>query len=230
MTGKDRVDRLIEQYGPDAVTQALRPLLTEERMQRIEAVLDARLAGLAVAIENLHDPHNGAAAIRSLEGIGLSTLHVIETIEHFRASAAVTIGAEKWVDIVRHKGFSACAEALHAQGYTLYAACPGAEYDLESVAVEQPTVVVFGNEHEGLTEEAQALCDRRVAIPMHGFSQSFNLSVSVAVAMHRLAARRRQVMGRAGDLDDAKRAFLRARWYALGMRGVDAILARYVSE
>lgn len=222
-------DRLIHRHGPDAVTQALQPLLTEERKQRIESVLDCRLAGLTIAIENLHDPHNGAAAIRSLEGIGLSALHVAETVEPFRFSAAVTIGAEKWIDVVRHRTFPICAEALRDAGFTLYATVPDADDDLESVDVSAPVAVVFGNEHAGLSADALASCQRRVAIPMHGFSQSFNLSVSVAVAMHRLAARRRQVLGRNGDLADAKRAFLRARWYALGMRGADAIVARYVS-
>jgi tRNA (guanosine-2'-O-)-methyltransferase len=69
-----------------------------------------------------------------------------------------------------------------------------------------------------------------MAIPMYGFTQSFNLSVSMALTLYRLAARRRQVLGRLGDLDDRKRAFLRARWYALGIRGLDAILARHVSK
>lgn len=224
------VDRLIHRYGPGVITDALRPLLTEERIRRIETVLDARLSGLVAVIENLHDPHNGAAAIRSLEGIGVAELHVAETVEHFRFSSAIAIGAEKWIDVVRHRGFPACAQALHDAGYTLYATVPDADDDLEVIDVSKPAAVVFGNEHAGLTEEAAALCDRSVAIPMHGFSQSFNLSVSVAVAMHRLAARRRQALGQPGDLHDAKRAFLRARWYALGMRGVDAIVDRYVSE
>ena len=221
---------MVDRYGPDVVTRALRPLLTDERIERIESILDARLSKLVAVIENLHDPHNGAAAIRSLEGIGLNALHVAETVEHFRFSSAIAIGAEKWIDVVRHRGFPACAETLRDSGYTLYATAPDAEHDLESIDVSIPSAVVFGNEHAGLSDEAIALCDRRVAIPMHGFSQSFNLSVSIAVAMHRLAARRRQALGQSGDLDQAKRAFLRARWYALGMRGVDAIVSRYVSE
>lgn len=221
---------MLDRYGPDVVTRALRPLLTDGRIERIESVLDSRLSGLVVAIENLHDPHNGAAAIRSLEGVGLCALHVAETVEHFRFSSAIAIGAEKWIEIVRHRGFPACASALRDAGFTLYATAPDAAEDLESIDVSAPCAVVFGNEHAGLSDTALELCDRRVKIPMHGFSQSFNLSVSVAVAMHRLAARRREALGRSGDLEDAKRAFLRARWYALGMRGVDAIVARYVAE
>ena len=76
---------------------ALAELVSDERQARIERVLDARLDGLTVVLENLHDPHNGAAALRSVEAVGLSTVHVVEGTERFRFSSAVTIGCEKWV-------------------------------------------------------------------------------------------------------------------------------------
>ncbi len=226
----DAVDRLIAEHGCEAVTEAMRPLLSDERIERIERVLDARLSGLTAVIENLHDPHNGAAALRSLEAVGLTDLHVIENIDEFKFSPAVTIGCEKWMNVVRYRDFSACENTLRGRGFRLYATYPEADDDLDSIPVDRPVAIVFGNEHAGLTASTMAACDGRVAIPMHGFSQSLNLSVSVALAMHRLAARRRRALGRLGDLDDQKRARLRARWYALGVRGADAILTRYVSE
>jgi tRNA (guanosine-2'-O-)-methyltransferase len=211
------------------VTAAMRPLLSQERITRIEAVLDARLSGLTVALENLHDPHNGAAAIRSMEAFGLTTLHVAEPVEPFQFSPQVTIGCEKWIDVVRYPSFAACAGALKEAGFLLYAARPGGDRDPGSLDVSRPAAVVFGNERDGLTPEAVDLCDHRVAIPMHGFTQSFNLSVSVALTVHRLAERRRRLLGRAGDLGAGKRDLLRARWYAQGVRGAEAIVARHVS-
>ncbi len=227
---KDTVDLLIERHGADAVTRAVLPMLTDDRIARIDTVLNARLSGLTVVIENLHDPHNGAAAIRSIEAVGITKLHVVETVERFRAASAVTIGAEKWIDVARHNTFEMCAAQLQEAGFTLYAACPEAALDIESIDVTRPSAIVFGNEHAGLTNDAIQRCDHKITIPMHGFTQSFNLSVSVAVTMHRLAARRRASLATNGDLDEGKRAFLRARWYALGVRGIDAIVARYVSE
>jgi tRNA (guanosine-2'-O-)-methyltransferase len=226
---KVNIDQLIRQYGPDRITEVLRPYLTEDRVQRIEQVLASRLSGLTVAIENLHDPHNGAAVVRSLEAVGLTTLHVAEPVEQFQFSPAVTIGAEKWVRILRHQGFSACASILRGAGFHMYAACPGATVDVASVDVSKPTVLVFGNEHEGLSQRSIDACDGQVGIPMYGFTQSLNLSVSVAVCMFQLAARRRALLGRPGDLDDQERAILRARWYSLSVRGVNAILERAVS-
>lgn len=226
---KVNIDQLIRQYGPDRIIEVLRPYLTEDRVQRIEQVLASRMSGLTVAIENLHDPHNGAAVVRSLEAVGLTTLHVAEPVEQFQFSPAVTIGAEKWMRILRHQGFSACANILRGAGFRMYAACPGAGPGIESVDVSKPTAVIFGNEHEGLTQRALDACDGQVGIPMYGFTQSLNLSVSVAVLMFQLAARRRAALGRTGDLDEQERAILRARWYALSVRGVGSILERAVS-
>lgn len=205
------------------VIAALEPQLTAERRARIDAVLGARLAGVTVVLENLHDPHNGAAAIRSLEGFGVGGLHVVESRERFSVSSGVTQGCEKWIDVHKHATFPACAERLRARGFKLYAAILGAELALEDIDVSTPAALVFGNEHAGLEPETIAACDAGFSIPMTGFTQSFNLSVSVAVCMHDVSRRRRAALGAPTDLDSQERARLRARWYALSM---DARAAR----
>jgi tRNA (guanosine-2'-O-)-methyltransferase len=224
------VDALIERYGVDQVIEAVRPLLSERRMERIEQVLDARLSSLTVVLENLHDPHNGAATIRSVEAFGLTSVHVVETMERFRHAPAVTIGSEKWIDTHRYASFTECAVALRERGMLLYATVPGAELTLDSIDVSRPCAVVFGNEHEGLTAEAIEACDHRVSIPMFGFTQSFNLSVSVALSVQRLSERRRRHLGATGDLDRQERARLRARWYAQSVRAAEQIVERSVSN
>lgn len=226
----DSVDHLIARYGVHTVTEVMQPMLTDERILRIEQVLDARLSGLTMVLENQHHPHNGAAAIRSVEAMGLDTLHVVESTEPFSASPAITIGCDKWIDIIHHRDMNECARTLRAQGFALVATCPEADVDIETIDASQRLALVFGNEREGLTDQALSLCDRRVKIPMFGFTRSFNLSVSVALVTYRLAARRRQALQRPGDLDEEKRDLLRARWYAMTVRGAEAILARHVSE
>jgi tRNA (guanosine-2'-O-)-methyltransferase len=178
MRDGDESDRLVQRHGPDAVVTALAPLLSAERMARIEAVLDRRLVGLTVVLENLYDPHNGAAALRSLEGIGLGAVHAIEASGPFRASPAVTIGCEKWVELHHHPDVDAARAALASAGMTLCAAVPGADMTVDDLPPLEPCALVVGNEHEGLTAAAVAVCTRRIAIPMHGFTRSFNLSVA----------------------------------------------------
>jgi tRNA (guanosine-2'-O-)-methyltransferase len=209
------LDEWFTPYAPDDVIAVLGPMLSDERREKIDAVLAARLGSVTVALENLHDPHNGAAVIRSVEACGLGEIHVAETNERFTFSSKVTQGCEKWVAIHRAPDFDALAARLGERGFLLYAAVPGGTLALEEIDVTRPAALVFGNEHAGLTGSAQRACHGTFGIPMHGFTQSFNLSVSAAVAVHRTAARRREHLGAPGDLDAVAQNRLRARFYAL---------------
>ncbi len=224
------VDPLIEEFGVQAVLDAVTPLLAESRVQTLEAGLDRKLSSLTVVLENLYDPHNGAAAVRSSEAFGLCDLHTVDgETGTFSVAPDVSVGAHKWIDLHTHKSAEECASALRAQGFVLCATVPGAPMELEDIPVDKPLAIWFGNERDGLSNEAQALCDHRVSIAMYGFSQSFNLSVSVAMFVHRLAAKRRAVLGADGDLSASRREHLRARWRALGIRGLRDVLERSVS-
>jgi len=90
--------------------------------------------------------------------------------------------------------------------------------------------VAFGNEHDGLTRSAIDACDGALGVPMYGFTESFNLSVTVALAMTRIAARRRAAIGTTGDLEEVRRRELRARWFALKIRGALGILQRALGD
>lgn len=200
--------------------------MTAERIARIDAVLAARLESLAVAVEDTYDPHNAAATIRTSEALGLQDLHVIEP---FSAAKGVTRGSHKWIDLHRWPSAEVAARELRARGYRVLATLPGARDSVEDVAVSTPLVVMFGNEHAGLSREAIAACDGAVSVPMFGFTESYNLSVTVALAMSRLAARRRDYINAPGDLSPERRARLRARWFALGIRGVIGVLERVLA-
>ena len=224
--GKDAIQRIIERHGPDAVCAALAPMLTDERIARIDQVLAARLASVVTVVEDTYDPHNAAATIRTTEAIGLGELHVIEGAERFSVAGGVTRGAHRWVELHRWGSAEAAVAALHARGFRVFATLPGAPRTIDDVDVGSPIAVAFGNEHAGLTEAAIAACDGAIGVPMFGFTESFNLSVTVALAMSRIAARRREAIGCVGDLEDGRRRALRARWFALKIRGAVGILER----
>jgi len=214
---------------PELICAALAPLLGEERRQRIEEVVDARLGSLTVLVENLHDPRNGAAVLRSCEAFGLQTVHVVEAAERFRFSSEVSQGCEKWMDVERHASFAAAQARLQADGFALYAAVPDGKVPLEALDFTRPAAIVVGNEHSGLTSGAIALADVPFAIPMAGMTRSLNLSVATALIVAHASGRRRAALGRAGDLDDAARASLRARFYAASVRGADTVVARHAA-
>jgi tRNA (guanosine-2'-O-)-methyltransferase len=213
---------------PVRVAEILAPFVSEPRQRRIDAVLEQRLAGLTVVLQNLHDPHNGAAALRSVEGFGLTALHVVEETEPFKFSSKVTQGCEKWVDIRRHADFASCARALRDEGFALHAALPPGEGVMPVEALDPATKIalVFGNEHAGLTPDAIAACDGAFTVPMQGFTASFNLSVSVALGVFACARRRREVLGGRGDVAPETIVQMRARWYTLSVDAADLILER----
>lgn len=225
----DAIQRLIERHGADAICGVLGPMLTPERIARIDTVLAARLASVITIVEDTYDPHNAAATIRTTEAIGLQELHVVEPQLRFSAAKGVTRGAHKWIDLARWPRAEEAVAALHARGFRVYATLPGAQHSIDDVDVSSPIAVAFGNEHSGLTAEAIAACDGSLGVPMQGFTESFNLSVTVALAMRTIAQRRRVHLGAAGDLDDERRRTLRARWFALKIRGAVGILERALS-
>lgn len=194
-------------------------------MAKLDRVAAARLAGLVVVLENLHDPHNGGAALRSIEAAGGLEVRVVGA--RLRFSERVTQGCEKWIDLVSDETIDDCARALRARGFQLYAAVPGADVALEELDARTPAAFLVGNEHEGLTPRARALCDREFKIPLHGFSQSVNLSVATALTVYTHARRRRAALGTAGDLEGEALLMLRARYYRRDVRGAEAIIARY---
>ena len=123
---------------PAAVCATLAPLLLDDRRARIDAAAAARLGGLRLVIENLHDPHNGAAVLRSAEAFGVQRVEVIESVEPFRFSSTVTQGCEKWLDVVRHPTLAAAVAALRADGFAIYAAVPGADGDRRGPRLRPP--------------------------------------------------------------------------------------------
>jgi tRNA (guanosine-2'-O-)-methyltransferase len=210
---------------PNDVIAALGEVLGEERVARLDAVAAARLAGVVVVLENLHDPHNGGAALRSSEAVGVLEVRIVGN--RLRFSERVTQGCEKWLELVEDPDIDACAASLKARGFKLYAAVPGASAALEELDPLEPAAFLIGNEHAGLTPRARALCDREFQIPLHGFSQSVNLSVATALTLYTHCTRRRRALGRAGDLDGEALAKLRARYYSKDQRGVEAIVERW---
>lgn len=175
--------------------------LTDRRKDRIVEVVERRLTSVTVVMENLYDPHNVSAVVRTAEGFGLDAVHVVEQPNRYVRSPAIVRGADRWVSIERHRGLNKCLSDLMAEGYTLCAADvgPGA-VPLDEVPVDKPLAVIMGSERDGLTKGAKAIADVRFWVPMSGFTDSFNVSVSCALALFDLSRRRRRFLECEGDL------------------------------
>lgn len=170
---------------------------TDERMARLSEVLRRRQPDLRVVMENIHDPHNVSAMLRSCDAVGVLRVHLVYTQETFpdigeKSSAS----ARKWVERVKHRSVEECYAQLRSDGCAIYATRLDANarplYDLD---LAKPSAFVFGNEHRGVSEEAASQADATVMIPMLGMIQSLNVSVACAVTLFEAARQRLRAGG-----------------------------------
>jgi tRNA (guanosine-2'-O-)-methyltransferase len=160
---------------------ALEQMVNAERQARLKAILAARLDSPAFILEDVHDPHNISAALRTIEGLGLHRMFVIEANTSFEINTRVTQGADKWLDIQRFGDIEACMRAVRAEGYRVLSTAMDAEATVDDIDWSQPVAVVMGNERDGVSPSLEAHVDQRFRVPMAGFSQSFNVSVATAL-------------------------------------------------
>lgn len=192
--------------GPaPAIVEILGPMVTPERLARIDAVVRRRTRSLIPVLEDLADPHNGAAILRSADAFGCHEVHVVESRHPFAVSRHVSRRTERWIEIVRHARAESCAAALKARGYEIFVAEMNGELTPEALAERPRAAIVLGNEHFGASSAMRAHADGTYAIPMVGMVESLNVSVASAITLY-VAARPRQ-----GDLDEDERTTIRAR-------------------
>lgn len=187
------------------MVERLEPLVVPDRQARIRGVLGQRLSSVTVLLDAPHDPHNGAAVLRSCDAFGIQTLHVVPRLEPFLVAGCVAKGTERWVDVFHHPNAGAAARSLVEHGFELVATHPEGELVPEDLLQIPRLCLVLGNERDGIGEDLRQAADRTVRIPMRGFVQSLNLSVSAAILLS--AATR----GRPGDLTPCERELLYAR-------------------
>lgn len=156
-------------------------------------VLERRHEDVVVVLENIHDPHNASAILRSCDAFGVGRVALVYTNQIFpEISRGVAAQVEKWLQIERYDSAEACVEALHDEAIKVYATkLTDDAQDYLNVDFSGPTAIVLGNEHAGCSAEMASLADGGIIIPMVGFVQSLNVSVAAAVTLAELARQRR---------------------------------------
>ncbi len=191
--------------------------LTDHKVGGFQEVLDNRTRHITIVLEDIHQTHNASATVRSCDCFGIQELNIIENENRFTINPAVTRGASKWVDLTRwnEKGVDntpICLNHLKEKGYRIIATTPHTSACLlPDLPVDQPLAIMFGRERTGIRESALDLADEHVRIPMYGFTESYNISVSVALTLHDLVTRlhRSDVDWR---LDERDRLEIEYRW------------------
>ncbi len=191
----------------------LNSLVTENKQQKIKEVLAYRTRYVTVALENILQPHNASAVIRSCDIFGLQDVHVIEEHEPFTPQNTISKGATKWVDIYRYPTTPRCISALKAHGYRIIATTPHERgYTLSALPLNQKIALLFGTEVTGLSEQAFAAADDYVTIPMFGFTESFNISVSVSLCLYHIISTLHQSPNLSWRLAPEEKEDLQLQW------------------
>ncbi|SMO78207.1 TrmH family RNA methyltransferase [Fodinibius sediminis] len=219
-----------------AVTGHLLQFITEDRRRRINEVLDQRSRFLSVVLEDLYQPHNASAVLRSCDCFGVQDVHIIENENRFNPSKGVTIGSDQWLSLHKYNASGdgentrRCYRQLREQGYRLVATTPHEDdVTIDQVPLDQKTALVFGSELTGLSDVALEEADAYARIPMVGFSESFNISVSAALCLYELSTRLRRE-GTGWELTEDEKRDLRLEWVRKSVRAADKIEERFLAE
>jgi len=189
--------------------------VTENKKEKIANLVLQRTRHVTVVLEDIFQSHNASAIIRSAECFGIQDVHVIEKQNIFSPVNTVAKGAAKWINFKKYKKTGSCLESLKKDGYKIIATTAEKKaHLLHELPIDQKIALVFGTESTGLSDEAINLADEFVTIPMYGFTESFNVSVSVAICLYDLISRLRNsdIDWRLsdGEILDTKLAWARA--------------------
>lgn len=193
--------------------------ISDHKKQLLEKVLNERTRHVTVVLEDIFQSQNASAAVRTCECMGIQDIHIIENTTKYEVNKYVLKGSYKWENLIRyHKrgvnNTEVCFRHLKENGYRIYATDPAeANKSIHDIDVQHSKVaLVFGNELHGLSEYALAHADEKVKIPMYGFTESLNISASVAISLSTLIAKLKHEQENYG-LSVTEKNELRLAWY-----------------
>jgi tRNA (guanosine-2'-O-)-methyltransferase len=173
-----------------ALIEQLWQFVSENKRHIMSNVIQHRTRHVTVVLEDIFQPHNASAILRSCDIFGVQDVHVTEAKYTFKAISSISMGATKWVDVYQHATTADAIAQLKAQGYLIVATTPHTNScELPQLPIDKKMALVFGSEQTGLSQEAMQQADMFVKIPMYGFVESFNVSVSVALCLYDVITR-----------------------------------------
>ncbi|KGO97021.1 rRNA methyltransferase [Flavobacterium enshiense DK69] len=208
----------------------LEEFITPNRKEGFLKVLQNRTKHFTVALEDVYQLHNTSAVMRSCEVFGIQELNVVEQRFGKKIDKEIAMGAEKWVDIHRFSNNQDCIDNLKGRGYQIIATTPH-ENDcmLEDFDISKPSAIFFGTERHGLSDEVLQQADGFLKIPMVGFTESLNISVSAAIILQNISTRLRH-----SDIDwqlaESELLAKRIDWTRKSIKDIDFITKKYLER
>jgi tRNA (guanosine-2'-O-)-methyltransferase len=217
-------------FSNHALLEYLEGFITENRKEGFLRVLKNRTKHFTIAMEDVYQLHNTSAVMRSCEVFGIQELNVVEEKFGKRIDTEIAMGAQKWVDINAFDSITGCLDNIQSHGYQIIATTPH-EDDclLEDFDISKPSALFFGTERDGLSEEILKRADGFLKIPMVGFTESLNISVSAAIIIQNVTERLRK-SNIQWQLSEDEIIEKRLQWAKNTIKDIKRIEARYYSE
>ncbi len=213
--------------GQQGLLNYLESYLTERRRELFKEVLSNRTRHFTVVTEDVYQLHNTSAVMRTCDIFGIQDLHVVEEIQGKRIDKEIAMGAQKWVDLHRHDHIDSCISELKQKGYRIIATTPHKDSQfLGDFDVNQKAAFFFGKESTGLSDKVFKQADGFLKIPMYGFTESLNISVSAAIILQDVVAKLRKTEVN-WQLSKEEQLEKRLDWTIKTIKSVDTILKRY---
>ena len=208
----------------------LEGFLTENRKEGFLRVLKNRTKHFTIAMEDVYQLHNTSAVMRSCEVFGIQELNVIEQKFGKRIDTEIAMGAQKWVDVFRYNSVQSCMDEMRARGYQIIATTPHDESCfLHEFDITKPAALFFGTERDGLSQEVLDQADGFLKIPMVGYTESLNISVSAAIIIQDITTRLRQSAIN-WHLTEEEIWEKRLDWTRKSIKDIDFIERKYLEE
>jgi tRNA (guanosine-2'-O-)-methyltransferase len=208
----------------------LEEFLTDNRKERFASVLANRTNHFTIAVEDVYQFHNTSAVMRSCEVFGIQEINIVEQRFGKNIDKEIAMGAQKWVDINKFENIGTCIQTLKDKGYQIIATTPHNDSCLlHDFDVTQKSALFFGTEKEGLSNEVMSQADGFLKIPMVGFTESLNISVSAAIIIQDITTRLRQSNVN-WQLSDKELLEKRLLWAKNSIKDIKRIEERYYNE
>lgn len=204
----------------------LENFLTDKRKELFKQVIGRRTNFFTVATQDVYQLHNTSAVIRSCDVFGIQNVHVVEEVNVKKIDREIAMGAQKWVDINRYTSTADCISTLREQGYRIVATSPHEGTMLHDFDISEKAAFFFGTETDGLSEEVMQQADEFLQIPMVGFTESLNISVSAAIILQDVTSRLRNSDLR-WRLSEEEQILKRIAWAKNNLKNSAEIIARF---
>lgn len=208
----------------------LEEMLTPERKALFNSVLNQRTNHFTVVTEDVYQLHNTSAVIRSCDVFGIQNVHVIEEQKVKKIDREIAMGAQKWVSLNRHNNSLECIEKLRKEGYQIIATSPNAKaIELSEYDITKPAALFLGTEKDGLSQEVFNNADECIKIPMVGFTESLNISVSAAIILQELTSRLRKSKV-SWQLSDYDKNEVKFEWLRKSFKDFNQLVNRFENK